>query len=75
MKMVDLGRKSEMVMPENPQHGDKIVYPCLYVEKYPSELNDKEIGSVCRLEIEVKITGRSIREGKDGKRKTLILMC
>lgn len=73
MKMVDLGRKSEAIAAESPVSGSNVYYPSLYIEKYPSELTEKEIGSVCRLEVEVKITGRSIREGKDGKKENIDL--
>lgn len=73
--MEDLGMKMKDMRPIEATNGNenKIRYPSLFLDKAPMDLMDKEIGHVCRIEAIVKIVGKHISDGPEGKRKTIDL--
>lgn len=67
--MYDMGYKSELTEASSKQD-ETIRYPSAYLENnIPEELMNKEIGSKCRLEIEIEIKNKGINE-RDGKKRT-----
>lgn len=46
----------------------KMQYPRMYIERnVPSELMDKDVGNICRLEIVAKVVSKSIDERDENK--------
>jgi len=77
MKLIDIGTidkygGGEAV--ESPvKESSKKIYPTLYLDKAPEELMSKEIGKLCRLEIVVKVTSKSIDERDNKTTKSMHL--
>lgn len=67
MELKDMGYKSENPQPAEASKS-KINYPSMSLHKnIPEDLLSKDIGSVCRLELEVKVVGKSIDQYSEDK--------
>ena len=62
MEMMDMGHKMDKTEAQ-PISEDKMMYPSLHVShKMPAELQDKDVGDMCRLEVIGKIVSKSVGE-------------